>query len=349
MRSFSFYQQHLEKVSRSFSFCINHLISPAKEWVALSYLLLRVVDTIEDLNWHDNEAQFNSFELLKLFLIKTPSEKELSAWVCQFPVNISLAEKNLIMDLSFLLEDMKHLPDEIKHELTHTILQMIDGMRYFISQHKLLDRVTFSSLITTNQYCFFVAGIVGKLLSKIITYLIKDYKWTTSLLNQSFHFGLFLQKINLLKDKMNDETAGRYYISSRNSLRASLVINAQHALLYLKNIPVVHGRSYRLFCAWSLFIGLASLKWIDKNWNLQQEQYKIKSKETYYLVKQVSELIDDNHALEKLFNSYLPESNNKIQFNDDYQVQMPGWFHSIYPHEHASIDWLALGMIEKRT
>ncbi len=345
MQSFYFYHQHLEKVSRSFSFCISQLTSPAKEWVALSYLLLRVVDTIEDLKWSDVQAQHDAFELLKLFLKNTPSEQQVADWLKYFPEQIPLDEKNLILDLVLLLNDKNQLPDKIKHELTNTIIQMVDGMEYFLRHYKFKNTVTFPSLITTNQYCFFVAGLVGKLLSRIFTYLTPDFKWSNELLNQSFHFGLFLQKINILKDHVNDEEEGRHYIASREDLRESLVFNSQHALDYIKSIPVLDGRSYRLFCAWSFFIGLASLKWLDKNWQMQQQKYKIKSKETYYLVNQISQIIDDNQALEQLFKHYFPVQRINASFYGHAQ-QMPSWFQNIYFDEQASIDWFALGMIE---
>ena len=173
--------------------------------------------------------------------------------------------------------------------------------------------------------------------------MLAGLKWSTILLNQSFHFGFFLQKINLLKDSEADKSLGRCYFSSRESLRASLVINARYAMDYLKRIPIIEGRPYRLFCAWSLFIGLASLKWLDKNWQLQQN-FKIKPRETYYIINQVRQLIDDNHALEKLFNSYLPEHNKIIPIESEQS--MPSWFHAIYPDDGEYINWLELGMID---
>ncbi len=325
--------------------CISQLTSPAKEWVALSYLLLRVVDTIEDLNWSHESTQYDAFKHLKLFLITAPSKQQFSDWLDLFPELIPLSEKNLILDLPLLLHDKNQLPDKIKHELTNTIIQMIDGMEYFLRHYRIENTVIFPSLVTTNQYCFFVAGLVGKLLSEIFTSLIPGFKWSPILLNQSFHFGLFLQKINILKDHMNDKEEGRHYIASRESLRESLVINAQHALEYIKIIPVLEGRSYRLFCAWSLFIGLASLKWLDKNWQLQQQKYKITSKETCYLMNQIRQLIDDNQALEQLFMDYLPEQKRARECYGQEQ-QIPTWFQNIYLDDSESIDWSALGMTE---
>ena len=183
---------------------------------------------------------------------------------------------------------------------------------------------------------------MGKLLSQIFTYLISDFKWTACLLNQSVHFGFFLQKINLLKDKMDDEASGRYFVPPGTSLHDSLVINAHHALAYLINIPVIPGRPYRLFCAWSMFIGLASLKWLDQ----KGQGNKIKPRETYYLVNQINLLIDDNRALEKLFNSYLPEQYKESQRTHSESIkQIPTWFKTIYDEEQDPINWFELGVI----
>lgn len=307
MQPYVFYHYHLENLSRSFSFCIRELFSPAREWVALSYLLCRVIDFIEDSPWSDQSLQLEAFQLFKIFLKKPPSEKQFLSWLHYFPKQLIDSERKLLFDLSILLEDKKQLPSEIEETLTQTAISMIDGMIYFLSKYKKEDKLILPSLPVTNRYCYVVAGIVGELLSKIFSYLIEDFRLTTTLLNQSVRFGLFLQKINLLKDKTEDEAAGRFYISSREQLHASLFLDAQHAFKYLQAIPIIKGRKYRLFCAWSLFIGLASLKWIDKSWQLETP-LKISHPETNHLVKQISQLVDDNYALELLFKRYMPAS-----------------------------------------
>lgn len=299
MQSSAFYFQHLEQVSRSFSFCIAQLLSPAKKWVALSYLLCRVADIIEDSKWIDKTLQYEKLEQLKYFLTDPPTSEQFSTWLHNIPAELALAERNLLIDLPLLLNDAQELPNNIRTELNQTFCSMVDGMIYFLQRDQMLF-----SLAQTNCYCFFVAGLIGEWLTYMFTDLLVDFKWTEQLLIQSFHFGLFLQKINMLKDQLDDEAAGRFYVSSsRTELRASLWIDAQASLSYLQSIPIISGRTYRLFCAWSLFIGLASLKWIDKSWQMN-EQLKIGRRETHYLMKQISDMIDDNYALERLFHRY---------------------------------------------
>ncbi|MDR3504166.1 MAG: squalene/phytoene synthase family protein [Legionella sp.] len=340
MQKFSFYYQHLERVSRSFSFCISQLTSPEKEWVALSYLFLRIVDSIEDSNWQDMQAQNDSFAAFKSFLIEKPSNEQFIKWRSSFPAQLPLEEQLLLNDLPLLLEDKDKLPDLIKNAMIKTIVQMIDGMQHFLNHYTVEDKIIFPSLVTTNQYCFFVAGIVGKLLSQIFTYVIADFKWNAKLLNQSLHFGFFLQKVNLLKDKMDDEANGRYFVSPGTNLHESLVINASHSLAYIQSIPIISGRPYRLFCAWSMFIGLASLRWFDQN----GQGGKIKPRETYYLVNQITLLIDDNQALEKLFYSYLPRQESQDTHSAS-ATQIPSWLKTIYDEEQEPVSWFELGVV----
>ena len=347
MLSFEFYYHHLEKVSRSFSFCIKELQSPAKQWVALSYLLFRVIDIIEDSCWQDKKSQLCSFKQFKLFLKNSPSANEFLCWLSCFSDQLSEAEQKLLTDLPLLLLEINKLPQQIQQDLIKTINQMIDGMIHFINLDHKKGIKGFESLVQTNQYCFFVAGIVGELLSRIFTYVISNFKLTSTLINQSIHFGLFLQKINILKDQYEDELVGRYYIFSRCDLRNSLVINAQESIKYLISIPIISGRSYRLFCAWSLFIGLASLKWIDKSWE-KQENYKISRRETNYILNQINLIIDDNNALEVLFKRYLSGENNiNIFKHDNVQYKfLPTWFNDIYHDPLYEINYSKLGVIE---
>ena len=51
-------------------------------------------------------------------------------------------------------------------------------------------------------------------------------------------------------------------------LLASLRENGEGSLAYLLSLPV-EEKGYRTFCAWSLFLGAASLSWIEKRFELK--------------------------------------------------------------------------------
>lgn len=337
-RPFSFYLYHLENVSRSFSFCISALNTPNREWVALSYLLLRIIDTVEDSTWDDASTQQASFQQLKV-LLSNYSLHEYTRWRQQLPDNIIPEEQKLIADLPFLLEDLKQAPSPIQEAILRTTEQMINGMCHFISPFSL------DSLARINQYCFFVAGIVGELLTTLFTFSLPTFSKSTLLTSQAIHFGLFLQKVNLLKDRFEDERQGRIYVSDYDLIQTDIAINAQKALDYIIAIPIIAGRSYRLFCSWSLFIGLASLRWINKNWVIGQDKYKISLQETRSIINHITQIIDDNLALKKLFQDYIetPSLTSSILLNKG--ADLPDWFRAIYSSSYDSFFWQELNII----
>lgn len=346
MQTWTFYSQHLTRVSRSFSFCIAQLKTPQREWIALSYLLFRIADTIEDSKWNNQHAQFLAFEHFK-HALKTPkNDDNLQLWPTIFPLEIPDSEKQLLNDLSLLLNDYHELPISIKKQLLKNIDQMMSGMQYFLKHHSEKGELVLTSLPLLNQYCFFVAGLVGELLTVCFLEEIEDTKCNETLLINGFHFGLFLQKINILKDQLKDENLGRKFISSRKELRLSINQHANHALAYLKNLPVTQGKTFRVFCAWSLFIGLASLKWIDKSFN-EKKTYKISKTETMALIFKIKGMIDSNASLEKLFIKYMPIPHNEKKLDErKSDINLPPWFREIYPSVQLNSYAKELGLVE---
>ena len=85
MRSIEFYQKHLDRVSRSFAFCIAKLDSPFREWTSLSYLLCRVLDTVEDSSWPDLKLRNSQYDELEGYLERLPAETQVAAWKSRFP------------------------------------------------------------------------------------------------------------------------------------------------------------------------------------------------------------------------------------------------------------------------
>ena len=123
-------------------------------------------------------------------------------------------------------------------------------------------------------------------------------------MKNAFHFGLFLQKVNLLKDQRGDEKEGRFLVPDREQLLASLCENAEGALAYLTELPA-DEKGYRVFCAWSLFLGGASLSWIEKSFQAA-DGTKIPRNVTQELLASVEALVLDNDALRSGFHEYFP-------------------------------------------
>lgn len=302
MEKSDLYQRHLDQVSRSFAHCIANLKNPLKEWVGLSYLLFRALDTIEDAPWENAESKKHSFDQFHLCL---NGQLDFD-WTSQLPSNLPEVEKHLMQSLPQLIQDFHLLPLPIRQTIQKSLVMMSLGMQRFANQtHQ--GQIRLKNLKEVNQYCFFVAGLVGELLTDLISALLPKTFATPELYFNSFRFGMFLQKINLLKDQTEDEQLGRFLVPNREELLLSLKQDSEGAIDYILQMPVTQ-KEYRLFCAWSLFLGLSSLPWIENSF-LKKLMDKIPRPITQALFSKIELVIHDNQALVQLFK----ESTQKIR------------------------------------
>lgn len=340
------YQAHLEQVSRSFSFCIARLESPLKEWVGLSYLLCRIVDTIEDTEWQKREDQKRAFSEFDSWLSKVPSEPVTKKWLSLFKQkNLPPSEWTLLEDAHLLFEDL-HLkaPAEIKCVMLHLVQSMSHGMQHFQSHHQI------KTLLEVNQYCFFVAGLVGEALCKLLAQHDGVFVANESSLLKAHHFGLFLQKVNLLKDQIKDENEGRYLVPDRSALRASMLEHAEQAWSFLSSLPL-RQQGFRIFCAWSLFLGLATIPVAEKAF-AKKKSGKLSRLKTQLLVRKVEKLERDPEALKQLFDQCLSDSglsenngNHLSSSFEDTNASQDHWLTKIYSGELSKDALTRLGVL----
>jgi phytoene/squalene synthetase len=310
MSTIDFYQNHLNRVSRSFAFCIQKLESPLREWVSLSYLLCRTLDTVEDSPWENVEIRASQYSEFDSFIRKGGKKNQISQWASRFPDAIPEGETTLLLDASVLFKELHGLPAEVRASIEEVVLRMSAGMRHYSSAGNTLR---LSNLFEVNRYCYFVAGIVGELLTKLVLhYRALEQKeeafYSDDLIKNAFHFGLFLQKVNLLKDQIEDEKQGRFLVPDRELMLASLRENARGSIAYLTSIPK-EEKGYRVFCAWSLFLGAASLPWIAQAFE-QKDGSKIPRAITQELLEVVEEMSQQDETLREeleLQLSHLPE------------------------------------------
>ncbi len=338
MNPILFYQQHLNKVSRSFAFCIECLDEDLRLWVSISYLLCRLLDTVEDAPWRDQNLKFLAFENFQSFLKSPPDSKQVLAWHALFPKDIPNEEYALLNDACLIFEDFHSLPLNIQNKIGRGVLNMSRGMLHFAEP----SEAELKSLAEVNQYCFFVAGVVGEILTDLLNEKISFIK-DQNIYLLSHHFGIFLQKINLLKDQIGDEKEGRFLIHSRAQVLASLAVDARAALEYLKSIPTT-AVGYRLFCAWSLFLGIHSLPWIQRSWALKVID-KIPRAVTQKILAEVQAIISDNEALEQLFNENFSIESAPSQ---EIGTQDLSWLSEAYDRKLDQNHLLDLGMLSMK-
>jgi phytoene/squalene synthetase len=333
-----YYQDHLNRVSRSFSFCIAKLEGDLREWVSVSYLLCRILDTVEDSTWGDTRDQERAFQDFAGFLVNAPSVSQIQVWAKSFPPNIDSGERALIEDSWQCFAFFHQLPVGVREKIRRPVMNMYRGMRHFSNKKDGQGNLRLRTLAEVNQYCFFVAGLVGELLTDLV-----NVKWGVGekkiCLRDAHHFGLFLQKINLLKDQKKDEEEGRFFIHSRQEVLQSMLLDAEGAIRYLQSLPLAE-KGYRTFCAWSLFLGLGSLPWIEQS-SLMGKLMKIPRMATELLLKRVESVIDDNQALVLMFREMLPAKRANLNQTASGDT---AWMLPIYEGGLKQEDFRALGL-----
>jgi phytoene/squalene synthetase len=317
-----FLQAHLDRTSRSFAFCIKELNPSFRQIVSLSYLLCRILDTVEDFQYSTLEEKNRQFDLFESFILTQPSKEQVDTWIAAFPANLPKAYEELVQDSYRVFSGLHRLDPAVLNICQVCILKMKQGMKFYSSMWT-SSSLRLSNLSEVNRYCYFVAGIVGELLRKLYCQLNSQQDNDVQFKVNSIHFGFYLQKINFLKDWQEDEAEGRFFIPDRSILLKSLKENALGAFQFLQSIPVV-DKGFRLFCAWSLYIGLASLKLIESE-NNPSAMTKLPRAQTLLLIEKIKSIIDNNEALEKLFESYFTDL-NKLSLDQIQTFQTPTWF-----------------------
>lgn len=292
MRPSAFYQTRLDAVSRSFALCIPQLEPPFRDHVALAYLLMRVLDTVEDAPFADKRAQADQFERWRGFLRALPAPSEVDTFIAGFPAGLNDSERALLGDTYALLEDVHALPAAAATSVLGAVDRMAVGMAAYARRAPMLRLV---DLEDVTRYCCFVAGLVGEMLTELWALGRAEPAPSVSL---AYHFGVFLQKVNILKDQPEDEAAGRFLVPDRRELLASLRSNAQGALAYLQALPRGE-RGFRIFCAWSLMMGAMTISVLD-----QPKQSR--RADTAALLARTASIAQDNHALGLLFAELMP-------------------------------------------
>ncbi|MBC7467021.1 MAG: squalene/phytoene synthase family protein [Bdellovibrio sp.] len=309
--------------------------------VSLAYLLFRIADTIEDSTWPDLQQQKNAFQQFLGFISEPATAEQIKNYTQLFPTTVPDEEKILLNDLTILLQDLHDLPVEALVPLRQSLTDMIKGMQHFATP----DNARVKTMAELNQYCFFVAGLVGELLTELALKRRLSLPNDEAVLLNSHHFGLFLQKINILKDQSKDENEGRHFVPDRQLIWESLKENSDHGFSYISQLPSTL-RDYKLFCAYSFFLGLFSLSYIENSW-LSKMATRIPRAIVTAFLAQVENKIDDNTALEEIYLKYKNKLASPTLFVDLKTIQLEPlqWFKQSYSRTLPMMHLKSLGII----
>lgn len=275
----------LTHTSRSFAVGIQALAAPLDHKVGLCYLLCRLLDTYEDSTEVSAELRVHCLErsiaLLKAIADEKPRlEPLLSDWDSFHQIDALWMDQDpwevrLLKEAPLLWKSIEQFPHEDRKAVSRCVLMMAEGMIEEIKDRQEPANVPPRTLQNTDQYCFYVAGTVGLLLSYFFKAEFAKKDAAVDLNDEiSIGFGKALQLVNISKDFYDDWGKGRCYWpgiyppKSKNDVPPKVDLleekfsqmvglfdkNLAHAEIYMKEI----GRLRKLrpdiyfFCAFPL-------------------------------------------------------------------------------------------------
>lgn len=185
----------LNKTSRSFAFVIRELGPELRDAVALFYLILRGLDTVED---------DMSFEVQEKILVLQSFHERLYTPGWTFTRCGTAHEKTLLVEFDRVIDCFLDLKTPYQKIIADITARMGEGMTEFLN--KRID-----SMAEWDRYCHYVAGLVGIGLSRLFAASGIEDQWYAACDEKANSMGLFLQKTNIIRDYLEDINANRIF------------------------------------------------------------------------------------------------------------------------------------------
>ncbi len=252
----------LSSVSRTFALTIPLLPPIIEKVVGNTYLLCRIVDTIEDAAELTPEAKKNLSALfLDVVLERAPVESFVELCLDALKNYSNHDELDLIAHTPTVLRILHTCSSHDQEAVSRCVSMMSEGMSRF---HGRQTEAGLKDLSEFEDYCYVVAGVVGELLTSIFRHYSPQFsKNIQGHENLAIAFGQALQMTNILKDSPEDRARGVSWKPANLSQLDLLQIAYQKlsdSLTYILLIPKEEV-GMRRFCL--LAFGLAVLT-LDK-------------------------------------------------------------------------------------
>jgi farnesyl-diphosphate farnesyltransferase len=201
-------QAHLlQGVSRTFALTIPQLPPQLTHVVANAYLLCRTIDTIEDeptLSWSDKQRFCHRFmAALKGTLAPESFASQLAS---QLSERTPWPERELVQYAPRVIGITHSLTASQQDALIACVQAMGQGMVEFQATGSLNGLQNLQQL---DRYCYYVAGVVGEMLTKLFCeYSLDIAARKEQLMALAVSFGQGLQMTNILKDIWDDRQRG---------------------------------------------------------------------------------------------------------------------------------------------
>ncbi|MGM0410165.1 MAG: squalene/phytoene synthase family protein [Bacillota bacterium] len=278
-----FCEDILKKVSRSFALTIPMLDDDIYKEVMITYLQDRLLDNFED-ELNDISLEKRKYlmdEVVKIFAPEKSNEEAVQIIEAKASLFKKESLKKLTANASLVQQAYKSLDRDIREISFKWLKEMNEGMQIYLD--KKVEK--FSEL---DEYCYYVAGTVGGFLTDLIIYKSEIDDESQEILKSNFKdAGLFLQKVNLIRDIKKDIESRdknywplkelginedmildkKYKNEMKIALKAMLNDVKEHVkplVDYMEHIPAEFS-GYKKFFAVNNALGLATLEAVENN------------------------------------------------------------------------------------
>jgi len=278
----------LQEVSRTFALTIPQLPPELRRVVSNAYLLCRIVDTIEDEpNLDPVEKRSFCMRFAAVVAGEAPPEAFSIALAARLSADTPAAEHRLIAQTPQVLAITYAFTPAERAALRVCVQVMADGMASF---QEARNGCGLSNLVDLDRYCYYVAGVVGEMLTRLFCeYSPEIARDREELMRLAVSFGQGLQMTNILKDIWEDKARGACWLP-QDVFRAYGVdlaaltpqartddfgrglqdlvsiahAHLRNALRYTLLIPKRES-GIRQFCLWAIAMALLTLRKIARN------------------------------------------------------------------------------------
>lgn len=310
----------LPDVSRTFALTIPQLPEQLRVSVTNAYLLCRIADTIED-EPALSPAETHSY--MQQFVSVLAGRADARALASELEERLSErtlpSERDLVRNLQRVMNVTCALSEPQRAAIHRCVELMCYGMPRFQSTASLRGLARLTDL---DDYCYYVAGVVGDMLTELFC----DYspvigRRRSGLQSLSVSFAQGLQMTNILKDVWEDRSHGACWLPQEifsrhgvdlarldperqapgfaDGMRELIGVAHAHlrnALEYTLLIPA-NEKGIRRFCLWAIGLAVLTLQKIFRNPTFTAgEQVKV-SRRAVAMTRLLTELTRRNDGL----------------------------------------------------
>jgi len=262
----------LLKTSRTFALAIPLLSEPTRKEVSLAYLFFRIADTFEDAEAWPRAKRLSALKQFEEVLEAPNLEEAVLPLVPQWLSPVPSAHKGyqqLIQEAGAVMQAFETVSPKAQAIVRHHAKRTCEGMRGIVERADEGGRLELSSIEDLRGYCYWVAGIVGELLTELFLLAcpsleaVKEKLKATEVL-----FGEGLQLVNILKDQTSDKKDGRSYLPAGIALSEVFSLAEADLLSAVEYVDALQegkaNRGILAFVAFPLMLARASLKELQK-------------------------------------------------------------------------------------